>query len=264
MADDGGSFLVHASVAVPKDQHPIVVSAMMIENTKAHRHMGCLGLLSRMKNGPALRENRMAHPAASSSQSASEPAVYPHFPPWIPQRILAERVLYMSQIRARSSRIPEGVEEDSPLFSIHRLYERLVLDDTTGYRNEIEYFWWHRNWPVSEIPDPKDPDPARYAMLAGIPCLLVRAFNNNIAIGLARYTPAIISPEKAEALRNTPETEKIYESEPQWALDVPRLKATLEIPVMHGPNLIKPTDEQLDPAFERLNIRLAVPHVLFT
>ncbi|SMQ49248.1 unnamed protein product [Zymoseptoria tritici ST99CH_1A5] len=170
----------------------------------------------------------------------------------------------MAQIRARPPRAIKGTERDTALHCLYRIYEHLVLDDTIGYRNEIEYFWHHRGWPVADIPDPKDSDPARYAFLSGIPQLLVRAFNNNIGIGLARYTPAIISPEEAEALQKTPEHLKNYETVPAWTLRVKPLSKVLSIPMMYGPDLQLPLDTELDLTFRKLNIRLGVPHVSFT
>ncbi|KAM3417334.1 hypothetical protein BST61_g5585 [Cercospora zeina] len=190
----------------------------------------------------------------------SEPA----FEAWPPQDILNDRIAYMSQIRARRSWTLMKNNGDTPLSCLYRLYERLVLDDTVGYRNEIEYFWRHRGWPVADIPDPNDEDPARYAFLAAIPELLVRAFNNNIRMGIARYTPAIISPEEAETLQSMPEADKMYERVPRWIQQVKPLAEVLTIPIVAGPDLVLPTEEELDPAFLKLNIRLGVPHILFT
>lgn len=188
----------------------------------------------------------------------------PETPPWPPQDILNDRVAYMSQILARPPRAIKGTDRDTPLRSLYRLYEYLVLDHTIGYRNEIEYFWRRRGWPVADIPDPKDRDPARYAFLAAIPQLLVYAFNSNVQIGYARYTPPIISPEEAEVLRNTPEEEKIYESVPEWTRQVKPLKRPLTIPMVDEENLITPGEEELDRSFREKNIRLGRPHVLFT
>ncbi|KAF2208584.1 hypothetical protein CERZMDRAFT_70805 [Cercospora zeae-maydis SCOH1-5] len=204
------------------------------------------------------------HRALHNCRRRKRRASAPTSPPWPPQAILDNRIAYMSQIRARPSWTLINHDSDTPISALYRLYERLVLDDTVGYRNEIEYFWRHRGWPVADIPDPNDKDPARYAFLAAIPELLVRAFNNNISMGLARYTPAIISPEEAEALQNMPEEDKTYESVPRWTQQVKPLADELTIPMVAGPDLVLPGEEELDPAFLRLNIRLGVPHILFT
>jgi hypothetical protein len=54
------------------------------------------------------------------------------------------------------------------------------------FRNEIEYFWNQKSWAVQAIPDPKDPDPVRYAILAVLTDQMVRAFNHLIERGLPR------------------------------------------------------------------------------
>ncbi|KAB8356591.1 hypothetical protein FH972_024173 [Carpinus fangiana] len=253
--------LSHPSSAVSDfNRHQCIVNSIAMQKGGGERRIGCRDLFRQFWTVLSCRRKH----ATSSSHPARSEEVFPDFPPWPPQQVLADRISYMTHIRARTSDIPKGHEEDSPLYSLYRLYERLVLDDTVGYRNEIEYFWRHRDWPVCEIPDPRDPNAARYAFLAGIPQLLVRAFNNNIGIGLARYTPAIISPEEAEALRNTSEADKKYESAPHWTHHVPRLDEALEILMVEGPNLVKPKSEELDLTFEKLNIRLAAPHISFT
>jgi hypothetical protein len=188
----------------------------------------------------------------------------PPTPPWPPQDILKHRVAYMSQICARPPRAIIGTSRDTPLHSLYRIYEYLVLDDHIGYRNEIEYFWKKAGRPVTDIPDPQDPDPSLYAFLAGILQLLVYAFNSKIKIGLRRDLPAIISPEEAEILRSTPENEKVYESVPQWSLQVKPLKKVLIIPMLEGEGSVLPTDEIVDREFLKLNIRIGEPHVLFT
>lgn len=158
----------------------------------------------------------------------------------------------------------KGTANDTPLNCLYRIYERLVLDDTIGYRNEIEYFWHRKGWPVSEIPDPQDAHPDRYAFVAAIPDLLVRAFNRKIEMGLARYTPAIISPEEAEKLRNTPEADKLYESAPLWPAHVNPVKETVIIPMVEGPDLVMPTEKELATGFLKYNIQIGVPHIHFT
>ena len=113
---------------------------------------------------------------------------------------------------------------------MYRLYEFFVVDHVTGYRNQLEFFWKRRSWAVRDIPDPKDEDPARYAFLACIPALIVSSFNERIKLGLARDTPAIISPEEAEELRTRPESSKKYEELPEWTKPVPALPETLFMP----------------------------------
>ncbi|KAL2820215.1 hypothetical protein BDW59DRAFT_164702 [Aspergillus cavernicola] len=94
-------------------------------------------------------------------------------------------------------RTPEGKQEDTPLFSLYRLYESLILNDNDGLRNEIEYFWYAR-WPVASIPNPHDPSGSRYAVLSAIPALLVESFNQRTELGLPRKADAIVSREELE------------------------------------------------------------------
>ena len=153
--------------------------------------------------------------------SEADPYEYPIFPPPPPQEIISYKSEYMASIRARKYRVPKGVTADTPLYALYRLYEFLVVDHVTGYRNQLEFFWKRRSWAVRDIPDPKDEDPARYTFLACVPALIVSSFNERIKLGLARDTPAIISPEEAEELRTTPESSKRYEELPEWTKRCP-------------------------------------------
>lgn len=189
---------------------------------------------------------------------------YPIFPPPPPQEILRRRSDYKASIRARKSLVPEGISADTPLYALYRLYEYFVIDHVTGYRNQLEYFWRQRSWAVEDIPGPKDDDPARYAFLACIPTLLVRSFNERIKLGLARDTPAIISPEEAEQLRTRSESSKTYEELPKRTNNVPALSESLFVPshddiVMEGFD-----DPRASTAFKPKNILIWGPHIYFT
>ena len=70
----------------------------------------------------------------------------------------------------------------TPIASLYRMYEFIVLGFTVGLRTEIEWFFNHASWKLSEIPDPDDPDPERYAILAVLPRFLVIAYNRLIEI----------------------------------------------------------------------------------
>ncbi|KAL4801960.1 hypothetical protein BDV18DRAFT_164470 [Aspergillus unguis] len=126
---------------------------------------------------------------------------YPVFPPPPPEQLLAHATRYRERLCQRIYRIPKDEPDDTPLFSLYRLYERLVLNDNVGLRNEIEYFFYAK-WPVASIPDPQDPSESRYAMLSAIPALLVEAFNQRIDLGLPRKADPIISREELEQLRH--------------------------------------------------------------
>ena len=73
-----------------------------------------------------------------------------------------------------------------------------MLDQNIEMRNELEAFWFQRDWKVCDIPDPKDPDLERYAVLAVIPTLLMLAFNKRIELGLSRHAPAIFTRDQSD------------------------------------------------------------------
>jgi hypothetical protein len=195
---------------------------------------------------------------------AYDPATYPEFPPPPPAEILANRAAYLSKIRQRKFWVPRGIYEDSSLYCLYRIYEFLVVDHVTGYRNHIEDLWKQRVWAISDISDPKDDNPTRYAFLACIPHLLVKAFNAKIKLGVARNTPAIISPEEAEELRTRPESTKHYESVPEWTKLVPPLSETLFMPTHDDIVITDKDDKRLEAHFKEKNILMWTPHVLFT
>lgn len=210
------------------------------------------------------RPGRVEAKGEEHRQAESNSYEYPIFPPSPPQEILNGRSEYIVAMRARKYRVPEGVSADTPLYSLYRLYEFFVVDHVTGYRSQLEFFWKQRSWAVRDIPDPKDEDPARYAFLACIPALLVRSFNERIKLGLARETPAIISPEEAEELRTRPESSKNYEEVPEWTKNVPALPETLFMPshdniVMEGFD-----DPRASDWFKPKNILIWGPHIHFT
>ncbi|KAL8877721.1 MAG: hypothetical protein Q9198_004315 [Flavoplaca austrocitrina] len=191
------------------------------------------------------------------------PHGYQLYPPPPPQTILSNRSDYISQLRFRKYWPPENTP-DTPLFCLYRLYEYLVIDDVTGYRNTIEYFCKQRTWAVRHIPDPKDEDPARYAFIACLPALLKAAFNARIKMGLVRECPAIMSPEEAEAYRNMPEDEKTNEEEPDWVKNVKPLEQTLYMVSHDGAVMRRSDDPRASEYFKRINILMWGPHIHFT
>lgn len=146
----------------------------------------------------------------------------------------------------------------TPIASLYRMYEYLVTGFTAGLRSEIEYFFNQPSWAVSAIPDPKDPDPQRYAIVAVLPYYLVTAFNRLIERGLPRGSPAVIAGNEAEAeLRSRP---IVLEEEPAWGMKVPKLEQTLVIPGRSGG---QPDEESRSARFLEMNIVAEEPHVLF-
>ncbi|KAJ4148478.1 hypothetical protein LMH87_002944 [Akanthomyces muscarius] len=223
---------------------------------------------------PGRRRPADCHTASASSAGpphtpddgdySPSPADYPVFPPPPPRSILENQTQYWEGITARKFGAPEGVFEDSSLFALYRLYEFLVLDHVIDYRNCLEAFWRQRNWAVQDIPDPKDGDAERYAFLAGCTFLLLRSFNERVALGLRRDNPSLITPEEAEAARNVPDHLRPWEKVPEWAAAVTPLEDTLVIPTLNGTLLTGKSDSKADPDFLEKNILLWKPHISFT
>ncbi|KAJ6632167.1 hypothetical protein B0H10DRAFT_6631 [Mycena sp. CBHHK59/15] len=76
---------------------------------------------------------------------------------------------------------------DTPLRTLYRLYECMVDFDANEMMMESQY-WFHEqhDWCLVDLPDPHDPDPVRYAILAALAEGLVGAFNYKIEMGLRR------------------------------------------------------------------------------
>ncbi|GAB1314234.1 hypothetical protein MFIFM68171_04444 [Madurella fahalii] len=146
----------------------------------------------------------------------------------------------------------------TPAASLYRMYEYLVLGHITGLRTEIEYFFNQPSWAVSAIPDPVDPDPERYAILAVLPYYLVTAFNRLIERGLPRGSPAIIAGAAAEEeLRGR---EVVLEQEPSWAAKGPALSNALTI---RDRSNKEPEEGTRSKRFLNMNIIVEEPHILF-
>ena len=133
-------------------------------------------------------------------------------------------------------------------------------------RNEIEYFFRRYDWSINHIPDPADEDPARYAVFACIPYLLVKAFNRNIELGLPRNAPAIMTDEEIEEVKTLPKT---LETVPDWAERVAPLKETMVLPhyehLMNGrpETLADFKDKRASEIFKAKNILVWEPHIFF-
>lgn len=117
--------------------------------------------------------------------------------------------------------IPIWTMRDTPLRAIYRLYEIFMTREFVLLRLECEYMW-HRpgqKWSLGSIPDPRDPDPVRYAMLASIVEELVKAFNRRLQHGLRRAG-------KKKVRRTMENPWPAYEPEvtPTWTALVPPIQ----------------------------------------
>lgn len=73
-------------------------------------------------------------------KSPTNTNAYPIFPPPTLEELLAKHSTYLYNLSQRIYRVPADQKEDTPLFSLYRLSEHITLNDTTGLRNELEYF----------------------------------------------------------------------------------------------------------------------------
>ncbi|KAJ5368700.1 uncharacterized protein N7496_008460 [Penicillium cataractarum] len=174
------------------------------------------------------------------SKSPPETNAYPIFPP-TPEELLAKPSTYLYNLPQRIYRAPRDQQEDSPLFSLYRLYEHLPLNYNTGLRKKLEYFWYTK-WPVSSFPDPKDQSKSRYALLSGIPGLLVESFNERIQLGLPRKADCIVTREE---LGRYQREERGFEVVTEWTRSVRRLEGTLVIRHEDGEVLTSFQDERV-------------------
>jgi hypothetical protein len=140
---------------------------------------------------------------------------------------------------------------DPALVALFKINIALVSGKQLWFRNEVERFWNRHDWKVCEIQDPCDPDPIRYAVLATIPYLLVRAFNANIELGLPRDAPPLWTYEEEIEFRARP---KCFESVPDWTKKVPALATQLLLPNAAGHLPSGESDPTADPDMLRKNI----------
>lgn len=96
--------------------------------------------------------------------------------------IINSQFEYIHNLRA----IPIWRMRDTPLRSIYRLYELYLADHYALMGWETEYFFFRPDWKLKDIPDPKDPDPLRYAVIASIVEELHEAVNWRLSLGLRR------------------------------------------------------------------------------
>lgn len=222
-------------------------------------------LLDRLRHSFTRRSTRVPQDATVYDEPyISVPEDYPVFPPPPPEELLKNRVSYWKTVEARKFAAPCGESGDSPLFALYRLYEAFVLDKRFAYRNLLEYFWRKADWKVTEIPDPADLDPSRYAFLAGVTYLLVESFNARVALGLTRGARPLMGMEEAEEAKRVPHSQRAYEKVPEWAEKVPPLETTLSVPTETGDSLTDTDDPRANPDFLKKNILIWTPHIHFT
>ncbi|KFY02089.1 hypothetical protein V490_00655 [Pseudogymnoascus sp. VKM F-3557] len=200
---------------------------------------------------------------------AAQPTTnFTEYPPPPPKDIFDTHRAQYEEILFKRRYIDLHTDTDTPLKTLYRLYEYILLDQNIGIRNEIEYFWNQDKWAVCDIEDPKDDNPIRYAVLSCIPHLLVAAFNANVELGLPRNAPPIMTNDQIDEFRTR---EKKFETVPEWTRKIGPLGETLRIPHIKGGggegNELEVLDDMNDKRasipFKEKNILIWEPHIFF-
>jgi hypothetical protein len=127
-----------------------------------------------------------------------------HFKLVTPQMTLDELRGNQDVVRERQGRvdqlqeIPLFKKRDTPTRSLYRMYENLSANLFPRLGLEVEYFYFHTEprWALEAIPDPKDEDPVRYAILASLVEALAGAFNWRLSLGLLRDGSKVFKSEE--------------------------------------------------------------------
>lgn len=82
--------------------------------------------------------------------------------------------------------VPIWRMRDTAIRSVYRLYELYVTDHYALMGWETEYFFYQPKWKLRDIPDPKDSDTLRYAIVASIIEELRESMNWRLGLGLRR------------------------------------------------------------------------------
>ena len=110
---------------------------------------------------------------------------------------------------------------DTLLRSIYRLYEAICSNCPNEVMEEADYIFHQQpTWKLKDIPNPRDQDPVRQAVLASIVETLVQAFNFKIGIGLRR---GITNTKSYLIERFAREPDPPYEKVPEWPYGLPKL-----------------------------------------
>ncbi|KAI9688221.1 MAG: hypothetical protein M1822_001727 [Bathelium mastoideum] len=177
-------------------------------------------------------------------------------PPLIGQTKLPPDVQYL---RAHFETWKPGTRGNTPMAILYRMYENIVIDDEKQLRKGIRYFYAQPKWHVSTIPDPCDPDPARYAILAALTGILVKSLNLCIAQGLPREMPGV--PKTPHELEMSKAQPPRWQKEPGWAARVKPLEERLELPTRYG--YAPQHDELASVPFLEKNISTFEPNIDF-
>jgi hypothetical protein len=117
--------------------------------------------------------------------------------------------------------IPLFNKRDTPTRSLYRMYEDLGAALFPKLGLEAEYFYFHPEprWELSQIPDPKDESPVRYAILASLVEALADSSNWRLSLGLLRDGTKV--PKMEERIPFIPL------QIPEWTQGVPAVEKTV-------------------------------------
>ncbi|KAA8899165.1 hypothetical protein TRICI_006381 [Trichomonascus ciferrii] len=119
--------------------------------------------------------------------------------------------------------IPIYKARDTPLRCLYRMMEEICADRVVLMGYDCMYYFFHtgKRWRLANCPDPKDPDPIRYAILACLVEELVKAFNWRLELGLRHDHSKDFSENRATNF----ERERV----PDWAASVPPIENFLQL-----------------------------------
>jgi hypothetical protein len=116
---------------------------------------------------------------------------------------------------------------DTSLRCLYRIYEWASIGRPLQVGYETQYFWDQTSWKVEDIPDPNDPDPVRYAVLAGFAEIMAICFNERIDLGLLRKGSDAVTSSLSSELRRSLSREQFisftkehHEKAPSWTAGV--------------------------------------------
>ncbi|KAJ7280819.1 hypothetical protein C8J57DRAFT_1124328 [Mycena rebaudengoi] len=153
---------------------------------------------------------------------------------------------------------------DTQTRALYRLYDVICMGDEVEIKHEAVYIWLQHSWRLSVWPDPRDPDPDRYTMLAGIVEELVRAFNWRLERGFHRDIDKERQMTGRERRKRVPLP---LESPPDWPTAVPPARQKILLltdaaRVILGENAETIRDPPVT-AFDRRNIRVMAGALFF-
>lgn len=113
-------------------------------------------------------------------------------------------------------------DRDTPLRSLYRMHAWACACEEVAFGYEAQYFYSHPEpeWRLENVPDPKDPDPIRYAILAGLVEMMAVAFNDRLELGLPRLGEGLSYMFYGKLQEEGRKVQVPEERPPAWAANV--------------------------------------------